>query len=434
MIEALAAMSYVDILSNFIVNNVINSVWIYVLAVQRRFDRRKSILLCVLAGLCGMASSILSTSNQIIPATGLLAYFLVDGVNALIYIFLLQKGNKLTAGFLFLTNVSLWVFITSTSTAMSELLFYGSNLAILLIRITLNILFFLIYHYFIRTPLLRNKEAVDRAAGALVSIAAISYILLTLLFIYFAFNSEQMMVCLAAFCLLFLLLGAVYALIFRYIVGLKREAELHRIEMQNTVLTETIHHFETAENEARRIRHDQRHHGQVLLEYMKSGDTQAAIGYLSQYGQREQEDAPERLCANRTVDNILRVYLRKARENSITVTTDIAMREDTAVADVDLVAILGNMMENAINGCMSSKGVRAMELSIRHRGVKLVMQCRNTCAGGVPFENGLPVRKGGVGVSSILSSAKRYEGEAIFSEEDGIFTCAVLLNDMESSD
>lgn len=73
------------------------------------------------------------------------------------------------------------------------------------------------------------------------------------------------------------------------------------------------------------------------------------------------------------MDNILRVYLRKARENGITVTTDIDMRENTAVADVDLVAILGNMLENAINGCMSSKGVRALELSIWHRGVKLVL-------------------------------------------------------------
>lgn len=53
----------------------------------------------------------------------------------------------------------------------------------------------------------------------------------------------------------------------------------------------------------------------------------------------------------------------------------------------------------------------------------------HTCAGGVSFENGLPVRKGGVGVSSILSSAKRYAGDAVFTEEEGIFTCAVLLND-----
>lgn len=52
------------------------------------------------------------------------------------------------------------------------------------------------------------------------------------------------------------------------------------------------------------------------------------------------------------------------------------MREETSVTDVDLVAILGSMLDNAINGCMTVTGTRSMDISIRRQDIKLVLQCK----------------------------------------------------------
>lgn len=134
----------------------------------------------------------------------------------------------------------------------------------------------------------------------------------------------------------------------------------------NNLLIETVRNSQKIERRARQSRYDLRHHHQMLLEYAKNGDTQAVIHYLAEYERQEEQKVSPRLRANRTVDPILRSYLRKAEACSITVTTETAMREETSVADVDLVAIPGNVLENAIHGCMASQAPRAwaMENSV----------------------------------------------------------------------
>ena len=415
---------------NNLLNNVFHAIWLYLLAVEPKYTKRKRILFCGLSVVVAEALSLFTIFDFGVEGKAFTLLYIVGSlVYAVLYIFLLQGGKKLKACFIFFSYICVWAAVYVVAMVLFNHVFRGWEPSIWIVRSVCNIALLFLYQFFIKAKIIKSGAAMEKASGMLVAVSGMAYLLLPILMLVYAFREQTTWSLLVTiFLLLFSLV--VYWLLFRFIRQIERESELRGIELQNKVLTETVHNFEAAEQDARRIRHDQRHHDQMLLEYMKSGDTQAAISYLSQYDRQKQEDAPENFCANRTVNNILRVYLRKARQKGIAITTNIAMGETTAVADADLVAILGNMLENAINGCMTAEGARSMEVSIRHQDIKLVLQCRNTCAGNVPFENGLPVRKGGVGVSSILASAEHYGGDVVFSEEGGVFTCAVLLNDM----
>ncbi len=72
-----------------------------------------------------------------------------------------------------------------------------------------------------------------------------------------------------------------------------------------------------------------------------------------------------------------------------------------------------------------------MEITIVHKGVKLMIQCRNSCAKNICFRDGLPQAVGriGIGITSIVDTAAAYAGDTEFSAENGIFTGRILLND-----
>ena len=102
---------------------------------------------------------------------------------------------------------------------------------------------------------------------------------------------------------------------------------------------------------------------------------------------------------------------------------NVNVTQDIAIRDIDLVAILANLFENAIHGCEDS-GLEQQEINIyiAQKGNKAVIRFSNTSTKKVSFRKGLPKsdRGGGLGAS-------RYGGEATFEQEDGKFVTKVLL-------
>src|SRR5699024_7130017 len=127
-----------------------------------------------------------------------------------------------------------------------------------------------------------------------------------------------------------------------------------------------------AEREAKRLRHDLRHHMINIAEYARKGENAALLSYLEEYGADIEGTESNHLCANQTVDNILTVYARRADQNEIEADFDVKTDKEIGIRDVDLVAILANLMENAINGCLNSgKSRMYLHVKIRTKEQKL---------------------------------------------------------------
>lgn len=208
-------------------------------------------------------------------------------------------------------------------------------------------------------------------------------------------------------------------------------AEKQLLEMNEQFLYRQLELERKSQEEAARIRHDVRHHCMLIREYVKSKDMDSLLSYLEQYRGDTESTRPQRICANRAVNGILKAYAGYAEKEKIQVTMKVEVAEKLAIRDIDLVAILANIFENAIKGCLDSgEDQQRIHIDISQKGHKIVIQCRNSCAPDVQFSRGLPkpVKGDGIGVLCIMRTASRYEGETDFCVKDGTFIVRVLLN------
>ena len=74
--------------------------------------------------------------------------------------------------------------------------------------------------------------------------------------------------------------------------------------------------------------------------------------------------------------------------------------------------------------------VLEIDIYIAKKGSKIIIQCSNTCAEDVRIHMGMPKsgKRDGQGISSIVKTVARYNGETDFVIEDGRFVTRILLN------
>lgn len=237
----------------------------------------------------------------------------------------------------------------------------------------------------------------------------------------------------------FVLTGTLQLLMFRFYLHVGKEKEYERenqlIQMNHRLLERQMELLEESVESGRRIRHDVRHHNAVIAEYVRRGQNKELLQYLREYDKETDRGAAEMICANPAVNNILSAYTRKARNEQIKVSLDIEIGRNLAIPAIDLVAILSNAYENAIYACMEMKKYADkrecfIQLMMKKRKNKLIIFCSNTCRMENTLKNGQPKAEftGGIGVSSIVKTAEKYDGECDFKNDNGVFIFRLIMN------
>ena len=223
---------------------------------------------------------------------------------------------------------------------------------------------------------------------------------------------------------------AVYIVLFRYMAQSDHANRMKQLQANEKFLQAQIDSYKKMGESARQTRHDFRHHSMVVAEYAKKKDYQGILAYLSEYDEKERGKYLEVFCKNHAADTVLSAYASRCEQSGIEISADVWLEETEGVSDYDLVTILANILENAVNGCMEAEEKRRIEMSVGRKGSKLVIVCKNTCAPDILFENNLPKNRerDGIGVESILSTAAKYSGVVDFSASDGDFVCRIILS------
>lgn len=223
------------------------------------------------------------------------------------------------------------------------------------------------------------------------------------------------------------LMCAVYGVIFSNVNYMKRESEAALVYQNAEYLSNRLSTLQNAVEANRRFRHDIRHHMEVIAEYAKAGDTSAILTYIGEYKNEISEAAVKQYSMNRTVDSILSVYEDKAGEGGVSFSVRCNVPEKLSMREIDLIALLGNLLENALHGCQESgKENKSIEIYIRRQNNRLVIVCNNSCSDKLKLIDGLPAGKS-IGISSILSVCQKYDGNLDYRmENDVVSACAVL--------
>ncbi|HAP21178.1 MAG TPA: hypothetical protein DCR27_07860 [Lachnospiraceae bacterium] len=361
------------------------------------------------------------------------AFFSYIGIVVLLFLYfcIVSKDGFPKKSFLFLTYYCLF----SVSDNMMKLVvrlflpqiseMTGYYVAIVLRNIVLLLVLALYKKYFAAT--LSFLMDSGKKWWNLALVALLFYVSQVVVTVLNAANAMPDVYLLLTFTVISFLMCAVYGVIFRNINYMKKESEAALVYQNAEYLSNRMSSLQNAVEANRRFRHDIRHHLDVIVEYAKAGDTSAILAYIGEYRNEISEAAVKQYSLNRTVDSILSVYADKAGEGGVSFSVRCNVPEKLSMREIDLIALLGNLLENALHGCQESgKENKSIEIYIRRQNNRLVIVCNNSCSDKLKLVDGLPAGKS-IGISSILSVCQKYDGNLDYRiENDVVSACAVL--------
>ena len=219
---------------------------------------------------------------------------------------------------------------------------------------------------------------------------------------------------------------AVYPVIFSSINNMSEAAEKREVETQNKLLLAQIE-AESAQLAAySQSRHDRRHHNLVMLEFANNNDIESVREYLKNLVDSDIEVWGDiRHCENTTVNTVLTVYERRAKENGISVKISAKASQELSVLPQDLVIVIANLFENAIHATSKQKSRdKHIDIYIKDSAQRLLIKVENPCRANLTFDESIY----GIGIRSVISTTNKYEGMYDFTAEDGIFSAKISLN------
>ena len=219
---------------------------------------------------------------------------------------------------------------------------------------------------------------------------------------------------------------SVYPVIFSNINSLSEAAMKKAVDTQNKLLMAHIE-AETAQLAIEsHAKHDRRHHNLIMMAYANNNDYESVKEYLENLVEIDNKASGEvRYCENRTINTIITVYERRAKENGILVKVAAESSRELTVLPQDLVVVIANLFENAINATLKLKNRdKFIDIRIKESSKRLVIKVENPCEANYTFdESGF-----GVGIRSVIATTNKYEGMYDFAAEDGIFSAKIILN------
>lgn len=219
---------------------------------------------------------------------------------------------------------------------------------------------------------------------------------------------------------------AVYPVIFSSINNMSEAAEKKEVETQNKLLLAQIEAESAMLAADSKSRHDRRHHNLVMLGLAKSGDFETLTKHLTNLVDDDNKVWGEtRYCENNTVNMILTMYKRRASQNGISVKISAKASGSLAVPSQDLVVVIANLFENAINEVANLKTKEGyIDIQIKDSPERLLIKIDNPCRANLSFDETLY----GIGIRSVIATTTKYEGMYDFTAEDGVFSAKIILN------
>lgn len=425
-------MSVPGILTGILANNIFHIIWFYHVLPEPKHSRKKTLLIITATSLVytvvSLAICVVSFQMLSVPLGIFLGYVAELLLYGLMYCFILSASHPVKSLFLFTEYCSIHTIIIIVVSVMANVYTLGNPL-VWTLRAVLNVAVLIPYLLFVKKRLFGMYRELRSGYGIISLVSVMCYFIQSLFWLYNMRMSRRELffdILLLVSCAFTI---AVYVMLFWYMAQTDRINRVNQLQANEKFLQAQIDSYKKMSENARQTRHDFRHHTMVVAEYAKNKDYESILSYLLEYDEKERGKYQKAFCKNHAIDTMLAAYANRCEQNDIALNADVWLEETEGVSDYDLVTILANILENAVNGCMKVEKDRKIEISAGPKGSKLVMVCKNTCADGIAFENNLPKNKerNGIGVESILSTAVKYGGVVDFSASEGIFTCQAIL-------
>ncbi|MBR5259853.1 MAG: sensor histidine kinase [Eggerthellaceae bacterium] len=147
---------------------------------------------------------------------------------------------------------------------------------------------------------------------------------------------------------------------------------------------------------------------------------------------RLRPSASSSYCEHEVANAIISLKAHVCEGYDIEFTHDVFIPSDVAISDVELCAVLSNILDNSINACLQVEGERRISLKTKYAAGMLVVVTENTWDGGdlKRKDRGLSMmNKHGWGLEILEGLAQRHNGSFEAAPLEGnIFRASVMLS------
>ncbi|MBO0458837.1 sensor histidine kinase [Enterococcus hulanensis] len=184
-------------------------------------------------------------------------------------------------------------------------------------------------------------------------------------------------------------------------------------EQQNQMREDYYQQVEAHQKEIRIMKHDMQNQLIALDGLLRTGNLEKAEKNVQQLVARLAADTQYDFTAHPAINALLGAKYKQARENNILCDFDVKMPEDVQMNGSDLVAAVGNILDNAIEACQHCTNKRYIRLRVMYYNASLIVNCENSTDGK---HVDLQTRKKdpanhGLGLESVRSIVNSYRGD-----------------------
>lgn len=210
------------------------------------------------------------------------------------------------------------------------------------------------------------------------------------------------------------------------------EVVIHVLKEQMGQLTGYYSELNRKDNELRKFRHDVKNMLLVLQSMVEDGKSAQALDYMKQMGAMYQKTAKLYDTGNFIADALLSTKAQMAADRHTRIIMNGRIPTES-VEDVDMVILLSNLLDNALEACAQVDGEKEIVInSALSESLWCIEVCNPVRKDVVIHGNHIETSKEhkethGFGLLNIERTAKQYDGMLKLSCERQIFTAKVTL-------
>lgn len=204
---------------------------------------------------------------------------------------------------------------------------------------------------------------------------------------------------------------------------MKKEQQMYRNEIDNA--SKYI-------REIAKVKHDMKNQILCISEMLDSDSIEEAQNMCRRISDELKETSEVFNSSNVYLNSILNVIYKKAKEKEIDIRINIGS-DYKEIDGSDLITIIGNLCDNAIEASQKQSGEKILRLSLVKRGEYYIMIVKNHIEDSVLNENPklYSDKKDsiyhGYGIKSVRSLVKKYNGDIQIAEEEEMFVVRLML-------
>lgn len=203
------------------------------------------------------------------------------------------------------------------------------------------------------------------------------------------------------------------------------------MEMQLLSVEKEIEQIKRSKERLSILRHDMRHHLNIILTQLQGDHVGKAIDYIESIGSHYDDTMITTYCQNEVINSIVSLYHTWFAERKMTLNCNISLGGTLPCPDTAIGVILSNALENAMHVLEETVlEEKWTNLTVSEKKNHLLIQIENPIERIPKFVDGIPTsdKKGhGIGVKSIVYYVEQLNGQCHFSVADHSFVLRIII-------